>query len=107
MALHTIQELLFYYEAAKDSDEKVLKSSLLSPQIGYASYIAKGSILIMKEAIKMLEKDKNWSTIHGLCYRLLDGACANDDGIVKDPKGADWAVWTSYIDSILHLKQKE
>lgn len=106
-SLRTVQEVLLYLKAAALVGEKELKTALLNPDFGYASELVKGDMSILKKTLQLLQQDEDWEQVYQICQDLLTGAHADTEGNVKDPKGGDWAIWTSYIDAILQLKNRE
>lgn len=96
---------MLYHRALKMSGKKdELIAALLSPIIGVHSDIIQGDWSVIKSLVDELHAsdavDASKTTIN-LCVDLLEKACANVEGVIKEPMYGDWAVWDAYVDAIM------
>lgn len=82
----------------EEAGTRELLELLQSPSLGPYSKAAKGEWEFIKAKMSALEELEMWQELFDTCDALLAKAYAKD-GVVEDPRGGDWSVWTAYMRS--------
>ncbi|KFY06783.1 hypothetical protein V492_07759 [Pseudogymnoascus sp. VKM F-4246] len=107
-SLQNPQELLLYHrilEANRQTADRL--KAYKDPYIGATSKIAKGEWVFKRDHVLLLQEEGEWQELVDICDKLLEGAQATTTGKIIDARGADWKVWTAFINAAIELQTKE
>ncbi|KFY55521.1 hypothetical protein V496_06983 [Pseudogymnoascus sp. VKM F-4515 (FW-2607)] len=107
-SLQTPQELLLFHrilDANHQTPDRL--KAYKDPYIGVSSKIAKGEWVFKRDHVLLLEDEGEWQELVDVCDELLEGAQSTTTGKMVDARGADWRVWTAFINAAIELQTKE